>query len=90
MPDNVLRNMKGLQMNFKLPRLAKMPAMALVVAALAGLGACTPQAEDLAYPNLNRTPASSVPLDLLTPAERDAAISELRAEAAVAQSPSPA
>ena len=50
--------------------------------ALAVLGACTPRAEDLVYPDLSSPPPSVQPAALLTPDERDAAISELNAEAA--------
>ena len=57
-------------------------ACAVMVLALAVLGACTPGAEDLAYPDLNRTPTVASPASLLTPDERDAAISELNAEGA--------
>lgn len=54
----------------------------IVIAALGATAACTPGAEDLAYPDLGTPPTVASPASLLTPAERDEAISELNAEAA--------
>ena len=59
-----------------------LPAGVATALALAVLGACTPRAEDLVYPDLLSPQRSVQPAALLTPAERDAAISELNAEAA--------
>jgi len=68
-------------------RTAALTAAALAAAGIAG---CTTGADDLAYPNITRPTGFSAPRDLMTPAERDAAIAELRASAAPAATASTA
>jgi hypothetical protein len=65
-----------------LARACRSAVAAAAVLAAAGLSACTPTASDLAYPDLSQAPVRAVPANLMTEEERDAAISELRAEAA--------
>jgi hypothetical protein len=74
-------------LNHRKPARRRVLPVALTVAALAaaaGIAACTTGADDLAYPNISRPTGFSAPRDLMTPAEREAAIAELRASAAPA------
>ncbi len=61
----------------------RIAAVTAAFVALVLVGACTPGAEDLAYPDLGTPPTVATPASILTPAERDAAIAELNAEAEI-------